>query len=263
MEHSDQWLHAVQPPATVHKHGLYIKAKEEPWCVLNVLLFLLGQSVFLQGWVSMATPLHALPPFWGGGLLHSRTLVMLPSPHVVVHADQGDQKPQFPPARAEKERHIKQIFFYCTYLKKATLIKKLAFNVLLLYCKNCILSHGLAFLTTRTSGNSNICQSRHADGFLTLAVTLCQCAAASLERGARARRHDAVAGPATLLPSTPAGRWAVRPFGPRRPSIFIVFVHKHKEMKDKFKFISFGDSKYIFLTENLTHQDKQDNIFHQ
>lgn len=64
--------------------------------------YLLGQSVLLQGCVSMALPVHPLPPFCGGGLLHRRTRVMFPSPHVVVHADQGDQRPQFPSARTRQ-----------------------------------------------------------------------------------------------------------------------------------------------------------------
>lgn len=59
-----------------------------------------GQSVLLHGFVSLVFPVHPLPPFDGGGLLHRRIRVMLPSPHVVVHADQGDQRPQFPSARA-------------------------------------------------------------------------------------------------------------------------------------------------------------------
>lgn len=59
-------------------------------------LYSLGQSVLLQGCVSMALPVHPLPPFFGGGLLQRRTRVTLPSPHVVVHADQGDHRPQFP-----------------------------------------------------------------------------------------------------------------------------------------------------------------------
>lgn len=62
-------------------------------------MYLLGQSVLLQGCVSIASPMHPLPFFCGGGLLHRRTRVTLPSPHVVVHADQGDQRPQFPSAR--------------------------------------------------------------------------------------------------------------------------------------------------------------------
>lgn len=57
----------------------------------------LGQGLLLQDCVSMALPMHPLPPFLGGGLLQRRTRVMLPPPHVVVHADQGDQRPQFPP----------------------------------------------------------------------------------------------------------------------------------------------------------------------
>lgn len=69
----------------------------------SVLLYSLGQSVLLQDCVSLALPGHPLPPFCGGGLLHRRTRVIFPSPHVVVHADQGDQRPQFPSARTRHE----------------------------------------------------------------------------------------------------------------------------------------------------------------
>lgn len=55
-----------------------------------------GHSVLLHIWVSLAPPTHPLPPFCGGGLLQRRSRAILPSPHVVVHADQGDQRPQFP-----------------------------------------------------------------------------------------------------------------------------------------------------------------------
>ncbi|TNN73904.1 hypothetical protein EYF80_015921 [Liparis tanakae] len=55
-----------------------------------------GQTVEARGCVSVALPVHPLPPFCGGGLLQRRSRVMLPAPHVVVHADQGDQRPQFP-----------------------------------------------------------------------------------------------------------------------------------------------------------------------
>ena len=62
-----------------------------------------GQSVLLQACVSPALPVHPLPPFCAGGLLQRRTRVMLPAPHVVVHADQGDQRPQFPSARTRHD----------------------------------------------------------------------------------------------------------------------------------------------------------------
>lgn len=72
-------------------------------CGINVAVYSPGQSVLLQGCVSLTLPVHPLPLVCGGGLLQRRTLVMLPSPHVVVHADQGDQRPQFPSARATHE----------------------------------------------------------------------------------------------------------------------------------------------------------------
>lgn len=65
-----------------------------------------GHTVLLHGFVSLAFPLHPLPPFDCGGLLHNRTRVTSPSPHVVVHADQGDQWPQFPSARPRHETNM-------------------------------------------------------------------------------------------------------------------------------------------------------------
>lgn len=67
------------------------------------LVYSLGHSVLLQDCASLELPKHPLPPLCGGGLLHRRTRVMSPSPHVVVHADQGDQRPQFPSARTRHE----------------------------------------------------------------------------------------------------------------------------------------------------------------
>lgn len=74
-------------------------------CVHSFLehVYSLGQSVLLHGWVSLALPAHPFAPLAGGGLLHRRTRVMSPSPHVVVHADQGDQSPQFPSLRTRHE----------------------------------------------------------------------------------------------------------------------------------------------------------------
>lgn len=82
-----------------HLHVSLLSTTAQSVCAFG-LVYSLGQSVLLQGDVSLALPVHPLPPFCGGGLLQRRTRVILPSPHVVVQADQGDQRPQFPSARA-------------------------------------------------------------------------------------------------------------------------------------------------------------------
>lgn len=69
-------------------------------CSVHVTASSPGQSVLLHDLVSLALPVQPLPPLGGGGLLQRRTRVMLPLPHVVVHEDHGDQRPQFPSERA-------------------------------------------------------------------------------------------------------------------------------------------------------------------
>ena len=55
---------------------------------LNALLFdLLGHGCMLQLDVSFESPVHALPPPAGAGLLHILDLVWVPIPHVLVHLE--------------------------------------------------------------------------------------------------------------------------------------------------------------------------------
>ena len=56
----------------------------------------MGQSFLLQLSLSLAFPIHLLPPYWGRGLLHSRVLVLIPPPHVTEQVAHGDQGPQPP-----------------------------------------------------------------------------------------------------------------------------------------------------------------------
>lgn len=87
-------------------HTSHVGAAQSQSVMADVLsLYSLGQSVLSQGCVSMAFPVHPLPHLCGGGLLHRRMRVMLLRPHVVGHADQGDQSPQFPSA-AGHESHF-------------------------------------------------------------------------------------------------------------------------------------------------------------
>merc|ERR1719453_2592867 len=49
---------------------------------------LMSQSGLLRhAFVSVLGPMHGLPPFDGGGLLHSRLAVMTPGPHGCEHSD--------------------------------------------------------------------------------------------------------------------------------------------------------------------------------
>ena len=76
-----------------------------PTCVVCVRVdgYSLGQSVLLHGCVSLLLPWHSLPPLCGDGLLHRRTRVTLPAPHVVEHVDHGDQCPQPPSTRPSRD----------------------------------------------------------------------------------------------------------------------------------------------------------------
>lgn len=88
----------------------------DSWCFYSLKHWMwthlcspMGQSFLLQLSLSLALPIHLLPPYWGRGLLHSRVLVLTPPPHVteqVAHGDQGPQPPSTIKTRKKMETEL-------------------------------------------------------------------------------------------------------------------------------------------------------------
>lgn len=93
-----RWSSLHQLHTHIHTHDWETAELVRFVCAFIPAFYSLGQSVLLHDCVSTVLPVQPLPPFLDGGLLQRRTRMTLPSPHVVVHADQGDQRPQFPSA---------------------------------------------------------------------------------------------------------------------------------------------------------------------
>ncbi len=64
----------------------------------------IGQAFLLHIWVSLASPTHSLPPYFGAGSLHRRLRVWTPPPQVRVQVSHGDQGPQLPLTKADKKK---------------------------------------------------------------------------------------------------------------------------------------------------------------
>lgn len=63
----------------------------------------MGQAFLLHVWVSLASPMQSLPPYFGDGSLHNRLRVWEPPPHVREQVSHGDQGPQLPLTEEYKE----------------------------------------------------------------------------------------------------------------------------------------------------------------
>ena len=61
-----------------------------------------GQCLVLQFLLSFDFPLHALPPFIGGGFVHLLPRVSEPPPQLTVHVDQEDQSLKPPSTMDER-----------------------------------------------------------------------------------------------------------------------------------------------------------------
>lgn len=64
----------------------------------------MGQAFLLHIWVSLALPMHSLPPYFGAGSLHRRLRFWIPPPQVRVQLSHGDQGPQLPLTKRDQKK---------------------------------------------------------------------------------------------------------------------------------------------------------------
>lgn len=64
--------------------------------IVTINLSLLEQLRSRHPCVSDLTPGQSAPPWAGAGLLHARSRVLIPLPHVLLQGDQGPQVDHFP-----------------------------------------------------------------------------------------------------------------------------------------------------------------------
>lgn len=64
----------------------------------------IGQAFLLHIWVSLTSPTHSLPLYFGAGSLHRRLRVWIPPPQVRVQVSHGDQGPQLPLTKGGRKK---------------------------------------------------------------------------------------------------------------------------------------------------------------
>ena len=75
--------------------------------ILATLFIIPEQTVFPQMLVSVEGPMHAAPPYFGVGLLHSLVLFLVPPPHVVLQGPYWDQLEYDPLTGKVKVKHLR------------------------------------------------------------------------------------------------------------------------------------------------------------
>ena len=79
-----------------------------------------GQDFLLHIWVTLASPTHSLPSYFGSGSLHRRLRVWTPPPQVRLHVSHGDHGPQLPLTVGDENKNVINSYPCCTEHINAT-----------------------------------------------------------------------------------------------------------------------------------------------